>query len=344
MRALTPYVVAEGRIHAPQQAAEAVRRGAFMVVVGSALTRLEHATGWFAAAVHGAARARDTSGEAVLAIDIGGTKIAAAIVAGGNVRDEAVIATARAAGPDAWLDAVAEAARGWGEVSAVGAAVTGFIRDGRWSALNPAVLGIPDDYPLVERLARRFGRPAYAANDAQAAAWGEHRFGAGAGGDMVFLTISTGIGGGIVLDGKLRSGLAGHFGQWRLPTGEPVEDMIAGRGIAAAARAAGHSMEAPGVFAAAATGEDWAEAIVAASARRAALLCGDIQMSLAPPRLVIGGGIGLAPGYLARIRHGLDALAPALRPELVPAELGARAGLIGVADLARTARLEAIQA
>ena len=50
-----------------------------------------------------------------------------------------------------------------------------------------------------------------AANDAQAAAWGEYRYGDGEG-DLVFLTISTGIGGGVVLDGKLRAGLAGHFG------------------------------------------------------------------------------------------------------------------------------------
>src|SRR6185312_14836912 len=55
MRALTPNVIAEGRMHRPEQAAEALRRGALCVVVGSALTRTEHATSWFKAAIDRAA-------------------------------------------------------------------------------------------------------------------------------------------------------------------------------------------------------------------------------------------------------------------------------------------------
>lgn len=58
LRRLTPRVVAEGRIRAPEQAAEALRRGAWAVVVGSAITRTEHATSWYAAALSGAAGPR----------------------------------------------------------------------------------------------------------------------------------------------------------------------------------------------------------------------------------------------------------------------------------------------
>src|SRR6185437_12815830 len=56
MAKLTPYVVAEGRIRTPAQAAEALRCGAWTVVVGSAITRTEHATEWFREAIEGAAR------------------------------------------------------------------------------------------------------------------------------------------------------------------------------------------------------------------------------------------------------------------------------------------------
>lgn len=88
MRQLTPYVVAEGRVHSPIQAAEALRRGAFCVVVGSALTRTEHATGWFKSAIDAAANT-----ETVLAIDIGGTKTVAALVTGASVSEAVTFPT-----------------------------------------------------------------------------------------------------------------------------------------------------------------------------------------------------------------------------------------------------------
>src|SRR4029077_15649090 len=97
----------------------------------------------------------------------------------------------------------------------------------------------------------------FAANDAQAAAWGEHRFGAGRNEDMVFLTVSTGIGGGIVINGRPLCGLPGHFGLLRTLSESqslPFEDGVSGHWIAAQARAVGHDTDAAGVFAAAVSG------------------------------------------------------------------------------------------
>jgi N-acetylmannosamine-6-phosphate 2-epimerase/N-acetylmannosamine kinase len=334
MRALTPHVMAEGRLRSPEQAAEAIRRGAWCVTVGSALTRTEHATGWFREAVERAVPA----GQPVLAIDIGGTKIAAGIVEGAKLRDEVVVPTDRAAGPDGWIAALAERLRGRiGGAEAVAAAVTGLAIDGRWSPLNPATLPLPMDYPLAERLSAVFGLPAVIVNDAQAAAWGEYRFGAGQGADMELLTISTGIGGGRVLGGRPRLGLAGHFGQLRLPSGDgasPLEDAVSGRWIAAEAPLAGQPAAARAVVAAAGQGEPWADGIVAASARKVALLCHDLHFAFDPARIVIGGGIGLAAGYLDRVRAALPELRARLTPTIVPAQLGAHAGLVGIADLA----------
>ncbi len=334
MRGLTPHVVAEGRLHTPEQAAEAIRRGAWCVTVGSALTRTEHATAWFRDAIAHAVR----QGKPVVAIDIGGTKMSAALVTRTATTDEITVPTAREEGPDAWIAALAERLRGrLGDACAVAAAVTGLAIDGRWSAVNPAILPVPDGYPLAEKLSQAFGLPTVIANDAQAAAWGEYRFGAGQGADIAFLTISTGIGGGLVLGGRPRLGLSGHFGQLRSPSANgaaPFEDEVSGLWIASQAAAEGHPVDAQGVFAAAGRGEAWAETIVNASARKVALLCQDLQFAFDPGRIVIGGGIGLAAGYLERVRAALPALNDRLRPVIVPALLGVRAGLVGVADLA----------
>lgn len=335
MRALTPYVIAEGRIRTPEQAAGAAKAGAFAVVVGSAITRTEHVTSWFRDAVTFAYEA--DSPQTALAIDIGGTKTMAALVSGSEVLDEITVPTARDAGPDAWLAAIADSARSWMDrYSRVGIAVTGIIQDGCWSALNPATLGIPDRYPLVDKAAAVFGKPTLAINDAQAAAWGEYRFGAGDGGDLVFLTISTGIGGGIIVNGRPLGGLAGHFGLIRGPSSgkSPLEDQVSGRWMAAEAAKAGHPATAAEVFTHANRGEAWAAELVSQSAFRAATLCRDIQMMLDPKHIVIGGGIGLAAGYLDRMRDCLAGVDSRLAPVLLPAKLGSRAGIIGVASLA----------
>jgi N-acetylmannosamine-6-phosphate 2-epimerase/N-acetylmannosamine kinase len=271
----------------------------------------------------------------VLAIDIGGTKTMAALVTGNQLSDIVTFPTDQAAGPDAWLAAVAQhfspARSGF---SRVAAAVSGLIDEGRWSALNPATLRLPAGYALTPRLEQLFSVPAFAVNDAQAAAWGEYRYGSGRREDMVFLTISTGIGGGIVLNGRLLQGLAGHFGLLRSGSADgPVENAISGRWIASQASARGHDVTAIGVFAAANGGEAWAQQIIDASAQKIGLLCADIQLMLDPRHIVIGGGIGLAPGFLERVQAQIAGLSPRLRPEIVAAQLGAQAGLVGAANL-----------
>lgn len=339
MRQLTPYVIAEGRIRSPEQALAAAQAGALAVVVGSAITRTEHVTSWFNEAI---AKAYNSANrETVLSIDIGGTKTMAALVSGSTVLEEIVVPTARDAGPDAWLLKVAESTANWrNQYERIGIAVTGFIEGGAWSALNPATLPIPDRYPLVDRVAALFGKPAFAVNDAQAAAWGEYRFGAGSGDDLVFLTISTGIGGGVVINGKPLSGLAGHFGLIRSPSqGQaPFEDQTSGRWIASEALKTGQPIDAVEVFERARNGETWAADIMSLSANRAATLCRDIQLMFDPDVIVIGGGIGLAEGYLDLMRSHLSGMSPRLTPRLVAAKLGRRAGIIGAADLAGEGR------
>lgn len=268
----------------------------------------------------------------VLAVDIGGTKILVALVDGATVLDRVQLPTPRDAGGEAWCAAIAAAALRWrGRFGAAGAAVTGVVAAGRWAALNPETLPVPAGFALQDMLARHLQVPVACYNDAQAAAWGEYRHGAGAGHDMGFVTISTGIGGGLVLNGRLltgHSGLAGSVGQ--LPVGgEAAENLCSGRWMA---KAAGRAEDARGVFAAAEGRADWALAIVAQSVAGSADLVAALQWIADPEYIVIGGGIGMVPSYFSALQARLAA--GSSRARLRPARLGGDAGIIGVADLA----------
>lgn len=271
---------------------------------------------------------------ATLAIDLGGTKTLAALVDGANVQERREVATDRASGPEQWLAAIADVAQEWrGRYRGTGITVTGLVSDGIWRPLNPETLPLPDEgYPLGRHAAEVLGAPVTLCNDAQAAAWGEHVYGAGAGRDMVFVTVSTGIGAGIVLQGRLvtgRFGLAGHVGQTvATPDGvdAPIEDSASGRWIA---RQAG-TTDARAAFEA--TGTQASNAI-AVSANRVARLCRNLQFLLAPDVILIGGGVGLAKGYLQQVRSAVSELDDIRRPLLEPAILGGDAGIIGIAAL-----------
>jgi predicted NBD/HSP70 family sugar kinase len=104
--------------------------------------------------------------------------------------------------------------------------------------------------------------------------------------------------------------------------------------------AAGHDVDSEAIFLAAAAGERWAERLIEESANRLALGIRSLQMLVDPDCFVIGGGVGLAPGYIDRVREHLSALPDEIRPELRPAALGANAGLIGVTDFSHTQRLQ----
>ena len=268
----------------------------------------------------------------VLAFDFGGTKILAALVTGGQIIDRIEVPTDRHSGPDRWLEQMRMLAAPWaGRANRAGITVTGLVQHGLWSALNPDTLAIPDNYPLQAHAEHMLGLPVTLGNDAQAAAWGEYRHGAGAGRDMVFLTISTGIGGGVVTGGKLltgRSGMAGSFGQLRpMPDGHPLfEACASGRWIAATL-----GQDAKDAFQ---STDPQAQRTIATSATRVARLCQNLQLIFDHEIIVIGGGIGLAPGYLTRITTTLAALPDLYRPTLTAAALGADAGAIGIAALA----------
>jgi predicted NBD/HSP70 family sugar kinase len=280
-----------------------------------------------------------------LALDIGGTTMVAALVDGANVLERREVATPAAAGPAALVDAAAELLSPWSAAADhISVAATGHVQDGHVSAVNPATLVGWNSYPLAAELSQRTGCKVSLMNDAQAAAWGEYRFGAGRNSrNFVFITVSTGIGGGIVLNGELvtgATGLAGHLGFWQdlADSGDHENNdylelhasgsAIARRGSRMLGRAAGTRE----VFTTAAAGDAVAERIVADAVQRLACALLNVRWLLDPECIAIGGSVGLADGYLARLETQLHALAPGAELCVVPAQLRHDAGLLGAAD------------
>lgn len=335
-RRLGATVIAEGRYNSPELAAGAITAGANAVCVGSAITRQEHITQWFDAAVRRAGAARS---KPVLAIDIGGTKSLLTLVQGDQVVESRTFATAGNVGSPEWMTQLAGSVADWsGRFDHIGVAVTGLVTDGLWTALNAATLPIPPRTPLDARLREAFGTDrVISANDAQAAAWGEYCFGAGRNRDMMFVTVSSGVGGGIVRAGALQRGsrgLAGSLGQTTGLDGQRLESRASGFGMAQSARSLGKPDETRAIFAALENGDEWARDLVKAAATELAHALVNAQRLIDLDVIVVGGGIGLLPLYQALLREALDTVDDIVRPEIRIAELGSLAGVIGIADLA----------
>ena len=341
-RQLGAFVMAEGRFDTPALAAAAIRAGANAVTVGSVLTRLEIVTGRFAEAIRNAGAEAQVSG---FAIDLGGTKTAAARIEHGQIAEQSQHRTDGASDPDVLVRQMRLQLKhlGYRRGDQLGVAVTGRIdQAGGWHAVNSDTLSEIVGYPLAQSIGEMIG-PASVINDAAAATLAEHRLGSGRGQEnFAYITISTGVGGSLILNGQLHrssNGLAGHIGfasgvgeqrlcgSGRLGT---VESIASGRAIAAAANALGHSaMDARAVFAKADAGDDWAYGLIDTSARAISELAGDLSVMLGVTRIALGGSIGLAEGYLDRVRMYHAKLPDLFRAEIVAAGLGSQGPLLG---------------
>jgi len=159
-----------------------------------------------------------------IGVDLGGTKLAAGVVdPEGNILGEAVTYDHRGLSEEAVLDrmerniddALAQAGASRADVKGVGVLFPGHIRWPEGVTLTTSNLPGFKGFPLRARMEARLGIPCLADNDANAQTLGEFRYGAGRGLDpLVFMTVSTGIGGGIVIDGKLYRGFTGTAGEF----------------------------------------------------------------------------------------------------------------------------------
>src|SRR3990172_7978908 len=162
-------------------------------------------------------------GDVFAGIDLGGTKILVLVAdARGNVLGDARLATQAAGGADAvigrMVEATREAAAGAhmdvAALRAVGVSAPGPINTAEGVITDPPNLPGWHNVPLARILRERLGRPVVLENDANCQGVAEHQFGAGRGyRHMIFLTVSTGIGGGIIIDDELYTGASGAAGE-----------------------------------------------------------------------------------------------------------------------------------
>jgi len=306
-------------------------------------------------------------------IDVGGTKIA------GGVVDErgTILNTARRESPATDTDAIEVAIedlvaelRGNHEIEAVGVGAAGFVDVARSTVLFAPNLAWRDE-PLRTDLEKRIGLPVVIENDANAAAWGEFTFGAGEDvSDSLLVTVGTGIGGGIVLNGELHRGafgVAAEIGHMRVvPDGRICgcgnrgcwEQYASGRALVRDAREqarqgsliartlldrAGGRVEAitgPLITDAARDGDAFAREQLASLGRWLGEGIASLTAVLDPAVVVLGGGVSEAGDLLldpVRAHFRANLTGRNYRPELEirAARLGNKAGMIGAADLAR---------
>ena len=292
----------------------------------------------------------------VLAVDFGGTKIAAAIVdaASGAIQAHTRRPTPAHEGARASvavaLEACDELLRA-GSPTAIGISFGGPVNAARTHVIRSMHVGAWSDAPLPEIFSEHFGMPATLENDANAAALAEAVHGAGSRDRVVlYVQVSTGIGAGLVVDGVLYRGRAGAGELGHLvvdPEGPPcgcgnsgcLEAIASGWALARdAASVQGAGASAETLFAAARDGDEPARAIVEhAFSALGMALAGCINL-LDPARVVLGGGIVNASDVLLPIVRAklADHVVPHLRDpdRLVLSGLGPDAPLVGAAMLA----------
>jgi glucokinase len=297
-------------------------------------------------------------------VDIGGTKTA--VVLSGNppeVLHRIEFPTLPAEGPQRALDLIvlslreAICAAGAPGLKGIGVSCGGPLDPFQGIIQAPPNLWTWVDVPIKSLLEAEFAVPCGLENDANAGAVAEHRFGAGRGtSNMVFLTMGTGLGAGIITDGRLYRGatdMAGEIGHVRLTRTGPVgyhkagsvEGWASGGGMAqlAARSRRGRttlpeSATARDIAEAARLGDDFARRLIRSTGRKLGEALAILVDILNPERIVIGGlamRLGdalLAPARAVLQREALAQSAAACR--VVPAELGERIGDVAALSIA----------
>ena len=294
-----------------------------------------------------------------IAVDLGGTKVEAAVVCADGRVEGAVFraATGREGSRDAIGDAVREvAASAFASLGArdrlvgVGIGSAGPI-DLATGSVSPLNLPLAAGLPIIRLVETEVpGAPVRLALDGTCIALAEYAFGAARGArSALAMVVSTGIGGGLVIDGMPVTGLsgnAGHIGQVRLRArgeGEPATDgtleaIASGPSSVAWARAHGWDGS---------TGEELArayerrEAVAVAAVRRSAGAVGEAIASVSTlldldVAVIAGGFAGVAPDYIDLVRASASrsaVFAYARRVEIVPSGLDGRGPLVGAASL-----------
>lgn len=305
-------------------------------------------------------------GARAVGVDIGGTKIAAAVVDEEGRISEREELPSDVHDPQALLDQIVQLVEQTSpeDVAGVGIGAAGLIDFERGRYLYGPNTGLRD-LDLASMIAERVGKTVRLDNDANCAAWAEHRFGAGRGArHFLCVTLGTGIGGGFVLHGHPYRGAHGgaaEIGHMLVDPDGPLcgcgrrgcwEQYASGLALERMAREAlrfhpDHVLRAhlsrgeitgPAITAAARGGDALAQGVVDEMARWIGWGFASLVNLFEPERIAVGGGIArewdiLEPTALRAMGNRVEATDHRVMPEVVPAELGPDAGIVGAALL-----------
>jgi glucokinase len=299
---------------------------------------------------------RESEGGNTLAFDLGGTQLRAAILNSSlEILQRESLATDAQGGPRAIIQQMTSLAERLMKYPHAAFTAVGISAPGPLDSTSGKTLSLPtlpgwEDFPLRDELSARLSLPVVLENDGISAACGEWKHGAGRGhNNLVYVTVSTGIGGGVIVDGKVlrgRRGMAGHVGHMMIDPSGPIcpcggkgclEAFAAGPALNRIAQQNGFA-DAAEVVTAARQRNAQAMEIISREAEYLGYGFASLLHLYSPEILIMGGGVSNAldlmyPKIMEQIhRHAM----PSFREvKLVAAQLGDNAGLIGAAVLAR---------
>jgi len=288
----------------------------------------------------------------VVGIDLGGTKILAGVFSQGAIKTRVTVPTPTEGG-QAVIEAMAQAARAAIEAGGVAIQAIGLGTPGPLDFKRGHIKFAPNianftDFPIVERLEQATGYKVYMDNDANAAALAEHMLGAAQGAkSTLYITVSTGVGGGFVWGNKVlrgANGQGGEIGHITMQPGGPLcgcgldgclEALASGPAMERMAQAAfQREMNTRELFALFQRGDPRARRIVLQAAGWVGIALASLVKCYDPEVVVLGGGVALhaGQGYLDEVlrsyhRYMENWIAPPIRL----AQLGSEAGLLGAA-------------
>ncbi|MEQ6376306.1 ROK family protein [Bacillaceae bacterium S4-13-56] len=292
-----------------------------------------------------------------IGIDLGGTNLRVALVDGqGTILDELEKGTEHEKGPDYVMGNMVEmihAVKGDKLISGVGIGSPGPLNSKTGIIIEPPNLTGWSNVPIVEKLSKALGIEVALDNDANAAALAEATIGAGAAHESVYyITVSTGIGGGFIVNKKVFQGAQGYAGEIGnmivSPNGRKhsnlnpgaLEALASGTAISAIGREKlGITEGAAEVFQLAEKGNCAAQQIIDEALQYLAIGIANLAHSINPEVFVLGGGVMKSRNQvLEPLREKVKALVyPGLLDsiKIVPAGLGSKAGVVGAALLPR---------
>jgi glucokinase len=305
-----------------------------------------------------------------IGVDLGGTKMLVGALSGTEAlweSREASTGRTEAELVELLVREVSEAHVARPDAVAVGLGIPATVNHDKGIAVSAVNLPLAD-LPILDLVAERVGLPVFVDNDANVAALAEHLYGAARGAtDVVMLTIGTGIGGGLILNGAIYRGATGagaELGHTVIDINGPpcqgncpgrgcIETMASGTAIGREGRAAaesdpdsvlatmlaeGHPVDGKAVTEAALAGDPASIAVFDLVGTRLGVALASFANTFEPNVIVVGGGVMAAGDLLldpARRTLRERALRPMNEIPVVAAELGADAGMIGAAAMAR---------